>query len=356
MIQIFPLLYKNEGKKIGISPYPDADVKQKLKKCGELKYSKTHQTWYLPYETSVFAKLKELFPDALDIQSTNTPKSNAISQTELTVQHTDIANNVEVSQNLTKHSPNLRIIAFENQGWKVSCDYGIGQKLKKEIEKCHWDKNQKCWFVPARKGNYAKLKEVTQSEVPDLVFEKQVFPKKALLKIHPDSNEYVLVELPYQALAYQIIKTTKSRYYDKGRKCWRILNQKSIREGLIERLIEAKIEVEVQKEVLDNPVKERKSLEVKQNEDWISVLPDYLKTVLLSFTDALMLQKYSWNTVKNYRFAFKEFCEAFENVHPDDISPKDAKLWLTKKVKEGWGEAVLVTMICALRFYYVKME
>ncbi|WP_161627715.1 hypothetical protein [Eisenibacter elegans] len=37
-IQIFPLLYKNEGKKIGIRTYPDATLKARR---GELKYSKT---------------------------------------------------------------------------------------------------------------------------------------------------------------------------------------------------------------------------------------------------------------------------------------------------------------------------
>ncbi|MCX8473863.1 MAG: tyrosine-type recombinase/integrase, partial [Sediminibacterium sp.] len=32
---------------------------------------------------------------------------------------------------------------------------------------------------------------------------------------HPKLAEFVLVELPYQAQAYQIIKTTKTRYYEK---------------------------------------------------------------------------------------------------------------------------------------------
>jgi site-specific recombinase XerD len=350
-IQIFPLFYKEEGKKIGIRPYPDLTMREKLKICGTLKYSKTYKTWYLPYEKDVFAKLKVHFTDLQIIDN------HAPIRTEPVVQQTDIAN-IQSNEKIQKVEPlqNSRIVADENKGWLVECDFQMGQKLKQGLDKVFWQKDKKRWFVPARKGNFNKLKQITGWEVPTLIFDKQDFPAVACLKPHPEEKEYILVELPYNAIAYQIIKTTKTRYYDKGRKCWRILNQKSIREGLITRLHEAKIEVNVEQEALTYTVREGKYVEVKQHEDWLSALPTTLQSVFMQYTDTLMLQKYSWNTIKNYRGALKEYCEAFENKTPDDILPTEAKNWLTQKVKEGWGEAVLVTMLCALRFYYVKMQ
>jgi site-specific recombinase XerD len=54
--------------------------------------------------------------------------------------------------------------------------------------------------------------------------------------------------------------------------------------------------------------------------------------------------------------ALKDYWAAFKFRHPDEISPKEARLWLTECVQEGMGEAVFVTFICALRFYHVKMQ
>ncbi|MBK8474238.1 MAG: tyrosine-type recombinase/integrase [Sphingobacteriales bacterium] len=354
-IQIFPLYYKDEGKKIGISAYPDASLKDKLRKCGELKYSKTYRTWYLPYDKDVFARLRNQFQD-LQVLPNNAP-----TRTEPSVQHTDIASDLEQIRSKPPVSEipkklDLRIVVHEDRGWLVSCDYKIGQKIKTGTERAIWIGGQKQWFVPIRKGNFDRLRAITGLEVPHLQFERRNFLKKAIIKPHPESHDFVLVELPYNAAAYQIIKTTKTRYYDKSRKCWRILNQNSIREGLVTRLQAAQIEVEVLPDVKQDVVREGKYAEIKQNEDWVMAMPTKLQMVMIQYTDALMLRQYSWNTIKNYRFALKEYCEAFGAKHPDKINPKEAQLWLTQKVKEGWSRASLVTAICALRFYYVQIE
>jgi len=354
-LQIFPLFYKNEGKKIGIKTYPDATVKAVLRECGTLKYSKTYKCWYLPYEKAVFNQLKQQF-STLQIVET----SNALVQTEPLAHHTDIASTsatVKTIKTDEEATPYLRIVAYENRGWLVHCSYDVGKKLKQELTKVVWLKDKQRWFVPARKGYFAKLKSITGWEVPLLSFDQHI-PRNETVKmsVHPEKKEFVLVQLPYHAIAYQIIKSTKSRYYDKGRKCWRIINQYSIREGLAEKFKAAGINVEIPEEVYANTVKEGKYLHIKQNEDWIESLSATLRTVFMQYTDALMLRQYSWNTVKNYRLAFKEYCEAFAEQHPDAIAPAQAQAWLTRKVKEGWGESVMVTMICALRFYYVQLQ
>lgn len=50
-----------------------------------------------------------------------------------------------------------------------------------------------------------------------------------------------------------------------------------------------------------------------------------------------MLQSYSYATIKNYRVAFLEFCQAHDAAHPDAISPEAAQSWLTMKVKNEWS-------------------
>ena len=350
---IFPLYYKDEGKKIGIATYFDFATKQKLRSCGELKYSKTYKTWYLPYEKAVFAQLKQKFPD-LEYPT----NSNAPQQTEPKVQNTDIASYSMDSDIAPPSEPlqDLRIVAHENRGWLVDCGFDLGKKIKENCMRAVWLKDQKRWFVPARKGSYALLEQITGWYVPALQINAQAECKHARICGHGNNTAHALVYLPYQAEAYEIIKTTKTRYYDKANRCWRILNQASIREGLIERLQASGIRVEVEPEVILHTVKEGKYAEVKQNEYWISEQPSDLQPFFMLYTDALMLRQYSWHTIKNYRLAFKEFCAAFVGILPDDITPVQAQKWLTKQVKEGWGESVVVTMVCALRFYYVQMQ
>ena len=62
-ICIFPLLYKDKGKRIGIKNWLDQETKNRLRDCGILMYSKTYGVWYLPYSGAVFARLKQTFSD-----------------------------------------------------------------------------------------------------------------------------------------------------------------------------------------------------------------------------------------------------------------------------------------------------
>ncbi|QQS29234.1 MAG: hypothetical protein IPM47_20780 [Sphingobacteriales bacterium] len=84
LLTIFPLQYKNEGKKIGIKTYPNATAKAVLRECGTLKYSKTYKSWYLLYEKAVFNQLKQQFSTLQIVETSNAPV-----QTEPLALHTD---------------------------------------------------------------------------------------------------------------------------------------------------------------------------------------------------------------------------------------------------------------------------
>jgi site-specific recombinase XerD len=366
-LQIFPLQYKAESKKIGIKGYVDATLRQKLNQCGELKYSKTHTTWYLPYGKDIFDKLNQQFTDI------NILHDDAQLRTTEILYHTGIASNSAPEGTIQRHqsakesvqgtpepegkesNQRLRIVAHEDRGWKVYCDYSIGKLIKQKLVGAFWIKKEAVWYVPARKGTYQLLKEITHLPIPYLDFNAPPTLTKAIFRVHPESRDHLIVELPYRGMAYQIIKTTSTRVYDKGRAVWRVLNQGTIINGLIERLRTAKIEVVIDEQVVIGKVKEGRHKDIKANDDWINQLPEALQQVFISYTDELMLKKYSYNTIKSYRSAFKEFCEAFAYQLPTEITPENTKAWLTQKVKEGWSEASLVTMVCALRFYYIQI-
>ncbi|MCS7018603.1 MAG: hypothetical protein RMJ87_00675 [Cytophagales bacterium] len=81
--------------------------------------------------------------------------------------------------------------------------------------------------------------------------------------------------------AYEIIKMTKTRYSDKGRKCWCVLNQNSIREGLVERLTAAGISVKVDEKVLEQVVREGN--QAKEVDFWLLALPEHLQAIFRAY-------------------------------------------------------------------------
>jgi integrase/recombinase XerD len=364
-LQTFPLYYKSEGKKIGLKGYFDADITQRLKACGELKYSKTYKCWYLPYDKKVFSNLKKQFTDISVLHNYDPLRTAA------RLHHTVIASNSTTLDSghstqtpkiaLAKESgakesnQGLRIVACENKGWMVYCDYSIGKLIKEKLPGAFWHKKERAWYIPARKGSYHSLKSLIPIAIPYLDFTASPDVKTATFTKHPESDDHLLVLLPYRGVAYQIIKTTPSRVFDKGRSMWRILNQSSIVRNLMESLKSVQIDVEIDSDVVVGTVREGRHKDIKANEDWIEKLPEALRKVFMQYTDELMLKKYSFQTIKSYRSAFKEFCLAFPDQLPSEIGPQDAKAWLTLKVKEGWNESSLVTMVCALRFYYINI-
>ena len=364
-LRIYPLDYKQDGKKIGLRGYIDSQLKSQLEQCGDLKYSKTYKTWYLPYESQVYQNLKKQFSDIkilhdYDPLRTTVPLYNTeIASNSIPEVNDQERKNADLTAEKTteriESNQRLRIVAHENRGWLVYCDYTIGKLIKQKLPEAFWHKKQGAWYVPARKGSYHILKDIIALPIPYLDFSAPADVKHATFSKHPESGEHLLVKLPYRGVAYQIIKTTPTRVFDKGRSMWRILNQRSIVQNLIDRLKSAQIDVELDADVTVGVVREGRHKDIKANHDWIEQLREPLRSVFIQYTDELMRKKYSFQTVKSYRGAFKEFCMAFEEKQPSEIRPQDAKAWLTLKVKEGWSESSLVNMVCALRFYYINI-
>lgn len=227
----------------------------------------------------------------------------------------------------------------------------------KAIPGARWQKTEKRWFVPMRKGNYQALSRLTPSPVPLLNFrDKEVRNVRDVsIRLHPTLPEFALIEFPYMASAFEIIKTTKSRYYDKARKKWGILNKATIRDGMVQRFKDIGCQVQIEVEVVQNSVSEKYQHQLHSQTEWLQELPESLVPVFNAYIDHLMVRQYSWNTIKNYTGAFKEYCASFRFEPPDKISAERAEKWLTNKVREGMSASLQRTFVCALRYYYVQI-
>lgn len=368
-LTIFPLHYKTEGKKIGIKTYPDAATKAALRGCGMLKYSITYRCWYLPYTKEVYTKLKATFQAIEVVQSEEkrTVQPNPSEHQTATIANVsppteagkDIGNPMPTQASAPNNLTTLRIaVHSNNSGWTVETPYTAKVvNALKAIPGAMWQKADKHWYVPARKGNYQALSALSTTPVPLINFlnNKPRNLTQVHISLHPTQPKTALIDLPYTATAFEIIKTTKSRYYDKARKKWGILNKASIREGLIQRFETAGCQVTLTPDVLQNNVPEKYHQRLHTQTQWLQSIPDGLKPDFADYIDHLMARQYSWHTIKNYLSAFKEYCQDFGFIHPKDITARQAEKWLAAKVAQGMSGAMQNTFICALRYYYVQM-
>jgi site-specific recombinase XerD len=117
---------------------------------------------------------------------------------------------------------------------------------------------------------------------------------------------------------------------------------------LNERLKSTQFETDQIAEEMIDTVKKGRHQNIKANEDQIHQFAQPLKNLFASYTDNLRLRKDTFQTIKIYRYTFKEFCAAFPGLLPAEIRAADAKAWLAIKVRKGWNEPSLVAMVCAL--------
>ncbi len=345
MLKLRPIQYKEEGWKIGIRQYQlDAMAWKKLRKCVELKYSKTYSCWYFAFEAALLRRVLEAFPDAEYVGEL--PKESPKS--------------AEKTAEAAPQNATITICEEDNRrGWWVACARETGQALKKETSGAVWFGEKRLWFVPARKGNWGELERITGEKPPFLTFpNREERPEKLVrIELHPQRLDYVLVHLPYSAEAYELIQATNSRYFDKSLSRWTIPNTAALRVDLVERFEQAGFRVEVGEEVEANTIGERSGRDAENREykGWLSKLPLDLQPIFAAYIDTLMLRNYSVSTIKNYRLLLWDYCQAHAPLSPDNISSTAAQAWLTEKVRTGWGASSLVSAVSALRFYYIQM-
>lgn len=379
-LPIEKLYYKAQTVRIKICDYPSAEVLQLLRQCGELRYSQTYRCWHLPYDKEVFAKLKTNFTpipinNGEPLRTDNTPShhtatiADASDQKEASIvaHHQEppnkAVNNPKVDTQTkptgtTSNNSGLRITVHNsNRGWLIETPYNqyIVTSIR-AINGAGWKKDEKRWFVPARKGNYQALAKATGIEVPLLNFSENLQNTKTVqLRLHPQKPDFLLIDVPFKAAAFEIVKTTKSRYYDTSRKRWAVMNKASIREEMCKRFETAGFEVEIDTEVVEKTISERKTIKRNLPTNWLKDVPDELKPTFNDYIDRLMLKQYSWHTIVNYVGALHEYCRGFAYKNPNAIRQYEAEKWLSRKVHEGMSEASQRTLVCALRFYYLQI-
>jgi hypothetical protein len=173
------ILHRNE-QRIKLSfPYHQETV-VKLRQIKGLSWSKTHNSWHIPYTKEAFAQLKSLFPDV--------EYEKALTKPEVlpAVAEEKDSSNTEGNQRIP--ASNKADITITVSGKKIAIKMPKNETdiaFVRTFNYVRWDKTEFCWIVP----NYGKNLEIIQNyfneRIATLEHKTEEVPRTASNIAHP---------------------------------------------------------------------------------------------------------------------------------------------------------------------------
>ena len=158
-----------------------------------------------------------------------------------------------------------------------------------------------------------------------------------------------------------IIKTINGVKWSKSCKCWYVENNRDNLKNILKCLSDNKVYVD-KESFFKKAEKKRENLVCQNKQTYITKLEPPNKIELLKecpkeFTEKLVLLRYSENTIKTYKYMFRDFLNFFPDKNIDDISDNDIKKYQLFLVREkNVSESSQNQSINAIKFYYEKVK
>jgi len=169
MISISKIIHKEETRIKVVIPY-DFESISKIKTINGRLWSKTLNCWHIPYSKEAFGQLKKIFTNIEiekkaeitsctkpEVYNTSISEKNAEAENLIVENKTDnnifckTPDNISNAENV--ENKQIEATNFQSKFIKVFIKYTatyVG--FMKSLSGAFWDKDLKCWKVPARIG------------------------------------------------------------------------------------------------------------------------------------------------------------------------------------------------------------
>ena len=349
---------------------------QQIKTLANRRYSKTKRVWYIPYTKTDFAAFKQLGLPYKIAKSQN-DVNNTERRTEQTPQQFD---NASIATQKVANKPSVAVkesgkpladISSEKSCSKVTVVLQAGKfwlrvpyyepyiDYIKKLHHAYWHKKERKWVALANHTNANKLQTYFK------LWEEAEF-KQILKYIHNHNIQAKVIISAYTAkqlkvqvwhsleLVQWIEKQPKREYLPQG-KCWLIAKDSK----LVARLSAA---CELHQVVfIDRSPKQLNYDRYADKGGWSSyqsyLVSKYqvsLHPLLNKYVDALILERYSKSTIKNYTTAFSRFlldCEKKEKT----LELETIRNYLSVISKQDIAYQTLNRHYSAIQFWYEKV-
>lgn len=235
----------------------------------------------------------------------------------------------------------------------------------KQISGARWSPEQQCWHVPYSTDAWIKLKSVfmdyeIETNLPDkeklssnvapntknspafnTEGRKPVHPDHRILRPEnalgisrcPEKDDYLSLHLPFaMALEYlSFVKNIHGRRWNADQVVWEVpythLTIRFIRKYFQAHLL--KWAFEPSDNIPDRLPEPERIVRVQDQ-----IQPARYESAVTALEQTLMLKRYSWRTVKNYKNCFRQFIRYYDAFKPSQISRQQINEYLLMLIKE----------------------
>ncbi len=342
----------------------DPLIIEKIKKLPSVKYSASYHAWHIAYDKHIFNDFKKLdipFLIEQNIGTIDNPKSNDDNaDNKNTVTHENLDN---TSSNAVINSintiENVRI-EWNNRNFYIFISYSeIESTFIKTLDGAYWNSKYKNWVVRANENNlnalqyrYRKWDSIQINKMIETIKELEDPYIVQLFRTPQYPDKINLIIKGFKA-DIEFIKRIPDREYIKDSKKWLIPLDKQLIERLLIHFKNDGAEIIDRTGIFDSKPKQVKRSLKSKIEDLIDKYP--LKPELIKYTDTLISQRYSYNTIRNYTQGFGRFLQYLKVINIEESKAEDVNKYLAHVAKTNVSDSFINNEVNAIKFYFEKV-
>lgn len=364
---------KKADSQICISFEYNLDIIQKIKSIPNSKFVYFEKSWYIPYD-------KEHWNHFLNLKLPYTIlQHNKTSYTGTTYTSGSNGDNTGISEihsepsviasmddppqaTAIRKSVSVTEILHRGNWYYIKIPYNENEvSWIKKLDKAWWNSSFGSWNINASVLNTEKIQEryqywdeITYQKLLELLKSVED-PYVVELFCSPEYQGYFFIRLKGYQADVSFLKCMSERDYDPETRKWKIPYSEDILSRIIEHYQSknAKVINRIRKE--DTSHYQKFQTQDQKQKLLLSKCSAKYSVLIQNYSDTMIRQHYSWNSIKLYSLAFYQFLKALGDRDPAKISAERVNNYLSLLAKENMSESQLNTHINALKFYYTKV-
>ncbi len=369
MITVFKYLI-NKIERIGLCWENEKDYTDSIKELPSVVYCKETGSWHIEKSLSVYRAFVYLgIPYRVD-KSSDTIDTLRSRQAEVanddnvdigSEEPNSVVRPKEVGADILSERKDLSI-KMQGECFVIDMKYDESNvAFVKSLRRSYWHSTNRVWLAKATVENLELLQErfgawgKSSYEKIEKLLKMQEDPICVELFQSPEYPQRVLVKLRGYGVDVAFLKQMPARNYDKEFKRWMIPKD----DKMIARITAhyersgAKVINRIAKTGMSY---KRRDYSLRERQTYLlNKMPVRHRRLLEEYTESMIRQKYSWQTIKSYAGSFLKFIQFNEPKPVQELSEQEVNKYVAEIVFQNVSESMINKVISSIKFYYERV-
>jgi len=322
-------------KRIKITFTFNRDLIDQVKRVEDVRWSRTHNAWLIPYKKEAYEKLLLIFPTLL------VPEKKVSQVVPVTNEFTPSKSFIPKDDSCHVWHQGKRMFIYVRKKEEYIA-------FLKVLPYVLFSKQHCAWILPYHVKNTQLLqsffrdKLIIQNSPPVSEPKKHLLIKHHEIRIMKTAGSELHLQLRYTKEHVQFMHTLPYLRWHKKKECWVVPYSASIL-----------------KEIQDHFKIHHFNIVYEQEEDIlkpkVAFTPKF-RECPTAYREKLVIKRYSASTMKTYLNCFKEFINHYATIELSDITEEHIKQYLLYLVEERKvSSSYQNQMVNAIKFYYEQV-